>query len=359
MMFKQLYITALCFTLISCSAQTNPKNPQNSSQSNKSNTQNSTNNPTNSTSISNSEIVDSSNPIKISKPPITKISGFEFYKTNVGDAKKNDNTISYGSIVSANPTGFKVTKDYFPSLGQNFRIRYVILHYTALPDDKSITVLTERGVSSHYLVNNKLDNEIYQFVDENKRSYHAGVSAWRNDKSLNDTSIGIEIVNDGFKLDSLKQRVFPPFSDHQVRKIGSLVKDIADRYEIPATNILAHSDIAPLRKQDPGPMFPWKKLYDDYKIGMWYEESTKNKYFNQLLTTDFTTQSNSSQFIFKVQTALKGFGYDINPTGTWDKDNKLVVEAFQFHFRPQKFDGIVDAETWAILQALIDKYPSK
>ena len=88
-----------------------------------------------------------------------------------------------------------MVKDYFPAVAQNFRQKYIILHYTALNDEKSVSVLTQQSVSSHYLVNNLGDKDIYQLVDENKRSYHAGISAWRNDKMLNDTSIGIETVS--------------------------------------------------------------------------------------------------------------------------------------------------------------------
>ncbi len=142
----------------------------------------------------------------------------DFFTTNIADATKNDNTVSYGSIVSAKPAGYKVVKTYFPAIAQNFRQRYLILHYTALLDDKSVSVLTQQAVSAHYLVNNTGDNEIYQLVDENKRAYHAGVSSWRNDKNLNDTSIGIEIVNTGYTTDSTGKRIFASFSDDQMKK---------------------------------------------------------------------------------------------------------------------------------------------
>ena len=296
--------------------------------------------------------------VPIKKPEIKQDEG-DYYKVNIADITKNDNTISYGSIVSANPAGYKVTKNYFPSIGQNFRQRYVILHYTVLDDEKSINVLTQQGVSAHYLVNTLPDKEIYQLVDENKRSYHAGVSNWRKDQNLNDTSIGIEIVNLGYKTDSTGYRVFTPFPEEQIKKVGALVKDLVVRYNIPPTNILAHSDIAPTRKQDPGPLFPWKRLYDEYQIGMWYDETAKQTFLNQILQTDFATQSNSADFIVKAQIQLNQFGYNIPPTAVWDKQTKQTIEAFQFHFRPSNYNGIMDAETWAILQALIQKYPQK
>ncbi len=283
----------------------------------------------------------------------------EFYKVNIADAAKNDNTISYGSIVSANPAGYKVVKTYFPSIGQNFRQKYIILHYTALDDDKSVMVLTQQSVSAHYLVNNLDDREIYQLVDENKRSYHAGISQWRNDKMLNDTSIGIEIVNGGYVTDSAGVKIFPEFDEAQIKKVAALVKDIATRYMIPATNILGHSDIAPTRKQDPGPKFPWKKLYDDYQVGMWYDDATKQGFSDMTDADVFAMQMASPQFIFKYQTALRNLGYGIEPSGTYDDATKKTIEAFQYHFRPEMYDGMMDVETWAILQALNQKYPSK
>lgn len=292
------------------------------------------------------------------KPKITTEHGVEFFTQNIGDITKNDNTESYGSIVSAKPAGFKVVKTYFPAVAQNFRQKYLILHYTALPDDKSITVLTQQSVSSHYLVNNTGDNEIYQLVDENKRAYHAGVSAWRADKNLNDTSIGIEIVNSGYTTDAAGKRIFASFSDEQVRKVAALAKDIVTRYQIPPTNVLAHSDIAPTRKQDPGPLFPWKKLYDEYQIGMWYDEAAKQNFIN-LAQTDFTVKYNDPAFIFSIQAALQRFGYAVDMSGKWDDATKKTIEAFQYHFRPQNYDGIMDVETWAIVQALNQKYPVK
>ena len=298
-------------------------------------------------------------PPTLPKKQIQHEGDYDFFKVNIGDASKNDNTISYGSIVSADPKGYKVVKTYFPAVAQNFRQKYIILHYTALDDDKSVTVLTQQSVSAHYLVNNLGDREIYQLVDENKRSYHAGISSWRNDKMLNDTSIGIEIVNGGYVADASGFRVFPDFDDAQMKKVAALVKDIADRYMIPPTNIPAHSDIAPTRKSDPGPKFPWKKLYDEYQIGMWYDEATKQNFYNQIIPETYAVEMATSPFIFKYQSALKTLGYGLEPSGIVDDSTKKTIEAFQFHFRPSKYDGVMDAETWAILQALNVKYPNK
>ena len=124
---------------------------------------------------------------------------------------------------------------------------------------------------------------------------------------------------------------------------------------IPPTNILAHSDIAPTRKQDPGPLFPWKKLYEEHQIGMWYDEDKKQSFYPSALD-DITILYEDASFIRKMQTSFKSFGYDIQITGMWDKQTKSVIEAFQYHFRPENYNGILDAETWSILQALIQKY---
>jgi hypothetical protein len=116
----------------------------------------------------------------IPKPPKSEIKHDvhgDYFTVNIADPTKNDNTISYGSLVGAKPEGYKVTRNHFPAVAQNFRQKYVILHYTALDHDKSVRVLTTQAVSSHYLVNDSTDIEIYQLVDENKRSYHAGISS--------------------------------------------------------------------------------------------------------------------------------------------------------------------------------------
>ena len=338
-MRKPLYIISLSFLIVSCGSQKNIQKVV--------------------TKPTLPKTMPANPPVSVAKPKIVHEGGVDFYKENIADATKNDNTISYGSIVSANPNGYKVVKTYFPAVGQNFRQKYIILHYTALDDDKSVAVLTQQSVSAHYLVNNLGDREIYQLVDENKRAYHAGISAWRTDKMLNDTSIGIEIVNSGYKTDSTGTRVFPEFDDAQVLKIAALVKDIANRYMIPATNILGHSDIAPTRKQDPGPKFPWKKLYNDYQLGMWYDEATKQNFFSQIIPETFGAEMSTAQSIFKYQTALKTLGYGLEPSGMIDDATKKTIEAFQYHFRPEKYDGLMDAETWSILQALNQKYPNK
>lgn len=279
--------------------------------------------------------------------------GEDFFRENI--AKGNNSTISYGSIVGARPIGYTVTRNYFPSVGQGFRTRYIILHYTAIDNEASVRALTQREVSAHYLVSDLEDKEIWQIVDENKRAYHAGVSTWRNDRNLNDSSIGIEIVNKGF-IEEAGKRIYYDFPEHQIRKVAMLVKDIANRYNILPNNILAHSDVAPLRKSDPGPKFPWKRLYEEYGIGMWYDTETRDRILSEIDPYIFDLEYGSIEFVTRVQKELKKFGYGIEVTGVWDKPTALVIEVFQHRFRPEKYDGVMDRETWSILQSLTQKY---
>lgn len=309
-------------------------------------------------------------PENVNKPPqtpktpstkttVSSSDGLNFFKVNIADASKNDNTISHGSIVSAEPVGYTINRDYFPSLGQNFRQRYIILHYTALDDDRSVNVLTQQSVSSHYLVGTGNDKEIYQLVDENKRAYHSGISYWRKVENLNDSSIGIEIVNTGYTQGADGKREFYPYPEHQFRKVAALVKDLVTRYQIQPQNVLGHSDVAATRKQDPGPLFPWKRLYHEYGVGMWYDDATKERYLRMIDPEVFVMDSQNSTFIFKYQTMLNEFGYNIGPTGSNDSTTQKTIEAFQYRFRPDQADGVMDRDTYAILQALLEKYPAK
>jgi len=249
---------------------------------------------------------------------------------------------------------FKVSTKYYPADSQNFRVRYLILHYTVADFDRSIKILKTKN-SAHYLISDRDNDSIELLVSEENRAWHAGISNWGEDKGLNDTSIGIEIVNNGFKQDG-KKMLFYDFPDFQIKKIGELCKDIVNRYKISPTNILAHADIAPGRKQDPGPKFPWKKLYTDYNIGMWYNEEDKTN-FEAVYPIDSIV--NSTTFIQNTQKDFKKLGYLIEVSGIWDSQTLKVIQTFQFHFRPQDYEGILDKETWAILQALNKKYRKK
>ncbi len=256
---------------------------------------------------------------------------------------------------------YTVSTKHYPAKGQDERIRYLILHYTAMDNEPSIRVLTNNEVSSHYLISDINNDTIYALVDETKRSWHAGASFWKGVNNLNFSSVGIEIVNKGYTTDAtvtgnpdlaVASRYFFDFPEFQIKKIAELSKDIIERYKIDPVNVLAHSDIAPQRKHDPGPKFPWKMLYQKYNIGAWYEEHQKTMYFSQFPYD----QVDSYTFILSVQQDLEKYGYEIQKTGMWDEQTKKVITVFQYHFRPERYDGIMDMETWAILKALILKY---
>mgnify|MGYP006341673657 CR=1 FL=1 len=241
----------------------------------------------------------------------------------------------------------------YKSVGQNFRQRFIILHYTALDDENSIKVLTEQEVSAHFLITTRDEEPIYNLVPEDKRAWHAGESEWKSSKNLNDSSIGIEIVNLGLNEDILpdtdtgveralkNQYRQAPYTEEQIKKIAILVKYLSEKYEIAPENILGHSDVAPQRKLDPGPMFPWKELYD---------EDEKNKIQTEI-GAEFSTLT-----VTAYQNEFKKFGYTIQITGVYDKQTGNVIKAFQLHFRQENFNGALDIETYSILKALNKKY---
>ena len=254
---------------------------------------------------------------------------------------------------------YSVNSSKYKSNSYNDRVRFVILHYTALNDARSITALTKNNVSSHYLVTQEIYDPVYSLVPDTKRAWHAGTSYFDGYKNLNDNSIGIEISNLGYssaskqKINNLKEGIidnnmFYPYNDAQVFKIGMLLKELTTKYKINPKYILGHSDIAPNRKFDPGPKFPWKYLYEKYGVGAWFNNNDFNTYYSQELFDSYSVKD--------LKNELYKYGYDINSTETWDLQSKKVVSAFQMHFRPQKVDGVFDLETFAIIKALNKKY---
>jgi N-acetylmuramoyl-L-alanine amidase len=260
----------------------------------------------------------------------------------------------YQVITEASLPKYVISKKNFPSAAYNNRIKFLVFHYTVADYPRSVKILAKNGVvSSHYLITDQPNDTIDILVSEDKRAWHAGISSWNGTENLNDTSVGIEIVNKGYTYvgDSM---VFEPFFDYQIEKAAVLSKNIIDRYEIEPVNVVGHSDIAPFRKQDPGPMFPWEELYTKYNIGAWYDVVDKQCFLDEYIPDIYPYNS-----ALEFQKALQKYGYKISLTDIWDKETWLIIRAFQWHFRPEKADGIADAETWAILQALNKKYRSK
>lgn len=239
-----------------------------------------------------------------------------------------------------------------PSVAKNERVRFLVLHYTATDDAESLRLLTQGDVSAHYLVKThpeSLDGKpiVLQLVPESLRAWHAGVSYWQGRNSLNDTSIGIEIVNRGFTQRMLRREWYP-YNESQIELIERLTKDIVERYNIEPVNVIAHSDIAPLRKSDPGPLFPWKRLATQ-GIGAWPDDATVAKYINGRNKSDRAS-------VTLIQQTLARYGYQIPQSGELDDETRQVIKAFQMHFRAQDFRGVPDVETEAIALALVEKY---
>ena len=269
-------------------------------------------------------------------------------------------TTKNASIANAEP--FVIDSETYRSTGKSQRIKSIVLHYTVSDNERSIQLLTKGQVSSHYLILDNDDNKIYSLVPESQRAWHAGSGGFGGRTILNDTSIGIEIVNKGIQPQYLKAlkdselnyhpyEHFVEFDELQVKKVAQLVQDIAKRYEISPKNIIGHSDLAPARKIDPGAKFPWQRLYKEYGIGAWYDEADK-RYFTEEIQLATPT-------IPEIKQAFRDYGYQINSTDEWDKASRDVVYAFQLHFRPLNPTGQMDRETYAILQALNKKYAGR
>ena len=229
-----------------------------------------------------------------------------------------------------------------PSANHDSRVQFVVVHYTSASLERSLQLLTHGEVSSHYLIGDDKGATVYKLVDENLRAWHAGESEWQGRTWLNSSSIGIEIVNPGFK-DTPTGRLWYPYSEAQVQSLIFLLKDISKRYAINPSNIIGHSDIAPLRKLDPGPLFPWKRLAAE-GLGVWPNEQVVMRHQAQ-----YEAQLPSISWF---QEQLAHFGYATPQTGELDVATRHVLAAFQMHFRPSRFDGTPDAQSAALLQVL-------
>jgi N-acetylmuramoyl-L-alanine amidase len=241
--------------------------------------------------------------------------------------------------------GTSLPHSFMPSPNINERlggkpVSILILHYTGLESaEKACDWLCreESQVSCHYLVDEQ--GRITQMVDETMRAWHAGVSSWHGEEDINSFSVGIEIQNPGHNLGYVK---FPAV---QMEAVAALAKDIVSRHPIEPRNILAHSDVAPDRKVDPGEKFDWRFLHQN-GIGHFVEPEP-------LSGGSFLQKGDSGDPVFALQAMLKLYGYGLDASGTFDKRTKLVVEAFQRHFRQARVDGIADASTVATLHRLL------
>jgi N-acetylmuramoyl-L-alanine amidase len=241
-----------------------------------------------------------------------------------------------------------VVSDVVPSVncGQRLNGRapdMILLHYTGMLDaEEALQRLCspDSKVSSHYVVFE--DGRITQCVPESERAWHAGVSYWDGETDINSCSIGIEIANPGHEFG------YPDFPSRQIAAVITLCRGIIARRGIRADRVLAHSDVAPSRKQDPGEKFPWRRLSDS-GVGLWVLPAP--------IVDDGPRLSvgERSEAVRELKENLTAYGYGIGIGGDYDVDTADVVRAFQRHFRPAKVDGEADTSTCSTLAALLDK----
>jgi len=236
--------------------------------------------------------------------------------------------------------------DSIRSVSHSSRVRYIVLHYTSADAKTSLKLLSQGRVSSHYLITDDARPHVYRLVDETRSSWHAGESQWYKQVSLNAVSIGIELVNSGRMDLANGQKQWAPYSPAQIQTLTVLVKELIVRYGIRAENIVGHSDIAPQRKTDPGPLFPWKQLAEA-GVGRWYNEA-------QAATNWVALQHRGTPDIAWFQSKLTELGYACPQHGKMDRETQNVLAAFQMHYRPSNYDGKPDAETAAIMMALLE-----
>ncbi len=220
----------------------------------------------------------------------------------------------------------------------------IVLHYTGMPDaDQALNWLCneQSQVSSHYFVHE--DGRVVQLVPETRRAWHAGTSSWAGEEDINSCSIGIEIANPGHPGG------LPDFPAAQIEAVIRLCRDCGGRWSVAPERVLGHSDIAPIRKVDPGENFPWHILYRE-GVGHWVEASP-------IGGGGFFQLGESGQPIEALQSMLALYGYNIEISGIFCERTKGVVEAFQRHFRPNLVDGIADFSTIDTLHRLLKSLP--
>ena len=223
----------------------------------------------------------------------------------------------------------------------------ILLHYTGMQTGQAalerLTTAASK-VSAHYVVFE--DGRIVQCVPEEMRAWHAGVSSWAGETDINSRSIGIEIVNPGHEFG---------YSDYPLRQIAAVIalcKTILTRRgPISADRILAHSDVAPSRKQDPGEKFPWE-LMNESGVGHWVRPAPLD-----LIGTTLKP-GEKSEAVTRMQRTFKAYGYGIEDNGSYDELTRDVVTAFQRHFRQARVDGIADPSTQLTLRALVETRPA-
>ena len=211
-------------------------------------------------------------------------------------------------------------------------LRYIVLHYTGMPTGAAaIQRMCDPAakVSAHYMIEE--DGQVIQLVDESKRAWHAGHSAWGETTDMNSASLGIELVNPGH------QNGYRPFPAIQISVLKVVMKGVIERHAMnPKTAPLAHAEIAPERKEDPGEFFPWRELADS-GLGLWP-------------TPQPADYGHADDDV--VQDMLRTIGYPCPPSGFYDRATRSALLAFQRRYEPDNLTGTPERETIARLRAL-------
>jgi N-acetylmuramoyl-L-alanine amidase len=219
----------------------------------------------------------------------------------------------------------------------------ILLHYTGMPTAEGALdwlCREESQVSCHYLVYE--DGRVDQLVPESRRAWHAGKSLWQGETDVNSRSIGIEIANQGHPA-------LPPFPEKQVAAVVELCRDCGERWSIAPERVLGHSDVALIRKVDPGENFPWNILFEG-GVGHWVPPAP-------IGGGRFFQKGDQGQPVEAIQSMLGLYGYGIEVTGVFCEKTEGAVAAFQRHFRPAQVDGIADISTLDTLHRLLSALP--
>ena len=263
------------------------------------------------------------------------------------------------TVKSDSPLGAVFASPNHGERAEGVKPEMIVLHYTGMPNAKSALKWLcnpESSVSCHYFIYET--GKILQLVPESRRAWHAGAGSWRGQGDINSRSIGIELCNlghEGGRVDPDDPRKplspesgptgLPAFPDKQIASLVNLLGDICDRNGIARRNILAHSDIAPKRKRDPGEAFPWEILAR-HGLGLWTPAAP-------IRSGRALRKGDAGAPVAFLQQMLSMLGYAIDQTGVYDDDTAAVVTAFQRHWRQERVDAIADPSTVTTLRDVI------
>jgi N-acetylmuramoyl-L-alanine amidase len=245
----------------------------------------------------------------------------------------------------------KLAKSWVPSPNVESRKggvapHILLLHYTGMKStEAALNWLCDprSKVSCHYLVDE--GGRITQMVDEDVRAWHAGIAIWKGERDINSSSIGIEIHNPGHTMG------YPDFPPVQMDAVMALCADIVERRLIRPECVLAHSDVAPKRKADPGEKFSWRTLHAR-GIGHWIEPVPIGE-------DSGLRAGDSGEEVRELQSMLALYGYGLDVSAQYDSTTEAAARAFQRHFRQRRVDGVADFSTIETLRRLISALPDR